>query len=325
MRAIVVDEAGGAESLALREVPDPVPGPGELLVRTRAIGVNFIDTYRRSGVYPTPFPHIPGVEGSGEVVAVGPDVVDHAVGDHVAWVDAPSSYAELVVVPDERALPMRALPFPEAAALGLQGMTAHYLAFSTYRIQPRDAVLVHAAAGGVGLMLTQLATLRRGTVVGTVSSPEKAALARSAGAAEVIRYDELTDLTAQLPELVREVTGGGAHVVYDGVGRATFDASLASLRRRGLLVLYGGSSGQVPAFDPQRLNAAGSVYLTRPTLAHYVDNVKDLQRRWAALRAWVTGGILDVRIGATFGLADAAGAHLALEGRATTGKVLLVP
>ena len=325
MRAIQATQAGGPDVLELVELPDPVPGPGELLVRVAAAGINFIDTYRRGGVYPMPFPHVVGSEGAGVVVGLGEDVSDVAEGDHVAWSDAPGSYAELVVVPAARAL--RVPPevgLDVAAALPLQGMTAHYLAFSTYPVQPGDVALVHAGAGGVGLLLTQLVVARGGRVVSTVSTAEKADLAREAGASHVIRYDELADLTAELPGLVRAANGGeGVHVVYDGVGRATFDASLASLRRRGMLVLFGGSSGQVPPFDLQRLNAAGSLYVTRPTLGDYVAERSELDERSDDLFGMGRDGTLTVRIGARFPLADAAAAHAALEGRETTGKVLL--
>lgn len=293
-------------------------------MRVTAAGVNFIDTYRRSGVYQTPFPHVPGGEGAGVVIAVGDGVGGLAVGDRIAWADAPASYAELVRVKASRALPVPdGVELDTAAALPLQGLTAHYLATSTYPVGEADVALVHAGAGGVGLLLTQLATARGARVITTVSSAEKEALSRAAGTAEVIRYDQLDDLTTQLPPLVRELSGGGVTVVYDGVGRATFDASLASLRRRGMLVLFGGSSGQVPPFDLQRLNAGGSLYVTRPTLAHYTVTTEELRGRADELFAAVLAGDLNVRIGARFALADAAAAHRALEGRETTGKVIL--
>lgn len=327
MRAIHATRAGGPEVLEFVEVPEPRPGPGELLVEVAAAGVNFIDTYRRCGVYPMPFPHVPGSEGAGRVVEVGPGVADVAVGDLVAWADAPASYAARVVVPAAVALAVPAgVDLRTAAALPLQGVTAHYLVNSTFRVEPGQDVLVHAAAGGVGLLLTQLATARGARVIGTVSTPEKESLARAAGAAEVIRYAELDDVTAELPPLVRALTGGkGVHVAYDGVGRVTFDASLASLRRRGMLVLFGGASGQVPPVNPQRLNAAGSVYLTRPKIGDYTVDRAELTWRAGELFAAVADGSLAVRVGATFALADAEEAHRALEGRRTTGKVLLVP
>ena len=259
------------------------------------------------------------------VEAVGREVREFAVGDLVAWASAPSSYAELVVVPE-----LVALRVPDgvteevAAALPLQGLTAHYLVTSTFPVLEGQDVLVHAGAGGVGLLLTQLASARGARVITTVGTPQKEALSRAAGAAEVIRYTELADLTDELPALVRDLTGGaGVHTVFDGVGRSTFDASLASLRPRGGLALFGASSGPVPPVDPQRLNAAGSVFLTRPTLGHHTATRQELTWRADELFAAVAAGTLDVRVGATFPLPDAAEAHRALEGRATTGKVLL--
>ncbi|MFB9956820.1 quinone oxidoreductase family protein [Cellulomonas denverensis] len=326
MHAIIATAAGGPDVLDFIEVDDPTPGPRDLLVRAVAAGVNFIDTYRRSGVYPMTYPHVVGSEGAGEVVAVGAQVEGFAVGDLVAWADAPSSYAELVVVPARVALPVPAGVDPlVAAALPLQGMTAHYLVASTFPVSEGQDVLVHAGAGGVGLLLTQLAVARGARVISTVGSPEKEELARAAGATDVIRYTELADLTEELPAIVRGLTGGkGVHTVFDGVGRSTFDASLASLRPRGGLALFGGASGQVPPVDPQRLNRAGSVFLTRPTLAHYTASPEETRWRVGELFDAVVGGTLDVRIGAQFPLEDAAEAHRALEGRATTGKVVLV-
>jgi len=324
MRAIQAGRAGGPDVLEPADLPQPSPGPGEVLVRTAAAGVNFIDTYRRGGVYPMPFPHIPGSEGAGVVTAVGDGVTDLAVGDRVAWADSPDSYAEFVRVKAARAIPVpEGVSLDVAAALPLQGLTAHYLATSTYPVQAGDTILVHAGAGGVGLLLTQLATARGARVITTVSTAEKERLSRAAGAAEVIRYDLLKDLTAELPGLVRELAGGGLPVVYDGVGRSTFDASLACLRPRGLMVLFGASSGPVPPFDLQRLNAGGSLYVTRPTLGHYISTTEELRGRAGELFAAVLAGTLQVRIGARFPLAEARGAHEALEGRATTGKVIL--
>jgi NADPH2:quinone reductase len=327
MRAIQAREAGGPEVLELVELADPTPGPGQVLVKVAAAGVNFIDTYRRGGVYPMPFPHVVGSEGAGEVVGLGDGVTDVAVGDRVAWSDAPASYAELTLVDAPRLVPVPAgVGDDVAAALPLQGMTAHYLVTSTYPVQPGDDVLVHAAAGGVGLLLTQLVIAHGGRVIATVSTAEKEALAREAGADVVIRYDQLGDLTAELPTLVKDATGGkGVAVVYDGVGKTTFDASLASLRPRGMMVLFGGSSGQVPPFDIQRLNSGGSLYLTRPTLGFYVATTDELRWRAKELFGAVEAGTLNVRIGARYPLADAAEAHRALEGRKTTGKVILVP
>jgi NADPH2:quinone reductase len=324
MRAIQAVRAGGPEVLDLVDLPDPVAGPGEVLVRASAAGINFIDTYRRGGMYPMPFPHVPGSEGAGVVTTVGDGVTDLAVGDRVAWADSPDSYAELVRVKAARALKVPdGVDLDVAAALPLQGLTAHYLATSTYPVQQGDWILVHAGAGGVGLLLTELATARGARVITTVSTAEKEELSRLAGAAEVIRYDLLKDLTSELPGLVRELAGGGLPVVYDGVGRSTFDASLACLRPRGLMVLFGASSGAVPPFDIQRLNSGGSLYLTRPTLGHYIATTEELRRRADELFGDVLDGTLHVRIGNRFPLADAAAAQRALEGRATTGKVIL--
>lgn len=327
MHAIRATAAGGPDVLELAELPDPEPGPGDLLVRVAGAGVNFVDTYRRAGVYPMSYPHVVGVEGAGTVVAVGADVTEFAVGDTVAWAEAPGSYAELAVVAEHQAVAVPpGVPLDIAAALPLQGMTAHYLVTSTFPVQPGQDVLVHAGAGGVGLILTQLAAARGARVITTVGSAEKEALSRAAGTADVIRYTELGDLVNELPALVRELTGGlGVHTVFDGVGKDTFDASLASLRRRGGLALFGGASGQVPPVDPQRLNSGGSLFLTRPTLSHYIATRDELTWRADELFTAVAAGALDVRIGARFPLAEAADAHRALEGRATTGKVVLVP
>ncbi|GIG38006.1 quinone oxidoreductase family protein [Cellulomonas pakistanensis] len=325
MHAILATEPGGPDVLVPDEIPDPLPGPRDLLVRLSAAGVNFIDTYRRTGAYPMPFPHVPGTEGSGVVEAVGREVREFAVGDLVAWASAPSSYAELVVVPEAVALRVPdGVPDEVAAALPLQGLTAHYLVTSTFPVLEGQDVLVHAGAGGVGLLLTQLAAARGARVITTVGTVEKEALSRAAGAADVIRYTELDDLATELPALVRDLTRGrGVHTVFDGVGASTFDASLASLRPRGGLALFGAASGPVPPFDPQRLNAAGSLFLTRPTLGHYTATRDELTRRADELFAAVAAGTLDVRVGATHPLPEAAEAHRALEGRATTGKVLL--
>ena len=327
MRAIQASAAGGPDVLELVDLPDPTPEPDEVVVRVVAAGVNFIDTYRRSGVYPMPFPHVVGSEGAGEVVAVGSDVSTLAVGDHVAWNAASDSYAELVRVRESAAILVpTGVDLQVAAAIPTQGITAHYLATSVFPLSAEHDVLLHAAAGGVGLLLTQLAAARGARVIATVGTPEKERLAREAGAADVIRYRELDDLTRDLPAEVRALTDGrGVHVVYDSVGKDTFDASLASLRRRGTLVLYGGSSGPVPPLDPQRLNHAGSLYLTRPTIGDFTATREELEWRARELFDAVLAGTLDVRIGATFSLAEAADAHRALESRSTTGKVLLLP
>ena len=325
MRAVVAQRPGGPEVLELVEVPDPQPGPGEVLVRVSVAGVNFIDTYRRSGVYRVSYPHVVGSEGAGEVIAVGPDVDLLHEGQRVCWSSSAGSYAELAVVKAADAIVVPPGADDEtAAALAMQGITAHYLTSSTVPLEAGDDVLLHAAAGGVGLLATQLATLRGARVIGTVGSPEKEALAREAGAAEVIRYRELDDLTHDLPPLVRGLTGGvGVRVAYDSVGKDTFDASLACVRPRGTLVLFGGSSGQVPPFDLQRLNAAGSLYVTRPSIGAYTQTREELDWRAGELFGLVADGMLSVRIGARFPLGAAAQAHRALEGRATTGKVLL--
>ena len=327
MHAVVAREPGGPEVLEYTEQPDPTPGPGQLLVRVAAAGVNFIDTYRRAGVYPMEYPHVVGVEGAGTVEALGDDVTGFAVGDRVAWHEGPGSYAELAAVDAAGVVPVPdGLELTTAAALPLQGITAHYLVRSTFEVQPGHDVLLHAGAGGVGLLATQLAVARGGRVLTTVSTPEKAALSAAAGAAHTIDYAALNDLTTELPALVRELTDDqGVHVVYDGVGRSTFDASLASLRPRGMLVLFGGASGQVPPFDPQRLNKAGSVFLTRPTIAHHTLTRSELEWRTSEVLGAAAQGDLEVRVGATYPLSDAAAAHEALEGRATTGKVLLTP
>ncbi|HET8994726.1 MAG TPA: quinone oxidoreductase [Rhodococcus sp. (in: high G+C Gram-positive bacteria)] len=321
MRAIQVAQHGGPEVLVPAELPDPEPGPGDLLVRTEAIGVNFIDTYFRTGMYSTDLPHIPGSEGTGTVVAIGADVDDISVGQRVAWCAAPGSYAELVRVPASVAVPVPdTVPAEQAASVLLQGMTAHYLIESTYPAQPGDTVLVHAGAGGVGLLLTQLAVAKGVRVITTVSTDEKETLSREAGAAEVLRYGE------DLAEQVRARTGGdGVAAVYDGVGAATFEASLASLRIRGTLALFGAASGAVPPFDLQRLNPAGSLFVTRPTLAHHTLTREELLWRSGDVFAAIAAGTLDIRVGATYPLADAARAHTDLESRRTTGSIVLLP
>lgn len=327
MRAIIASAPGGPEVLSLTDVADPQPAADEVVVRVAAAGVNFIDTYRRSGSYAMPFPHVVGSEGAGVVEQVGAEVTGMAPGDRVAWSSAPGSYAELVAVKAAHALVVPpAVSDQVAAALPLQGMTAHYLVTSSFRVEPGTTVLLHAGAGGVGLLLTQLAVARGAHVISTVGSAEKEALARAAGASDVIRYRELSDLTAELPALVRDLTNGrGVDAVYDSVGRDTFDASLASVSRRGTLVLFGASSGPVAPVDPQRLNAAGSVFLTRPKLDDHVADREELDWRASEVFGAVQDGTLDVRIGATYPLAHAAEAHRALESRSTTGKVLLLP
>ena len=322
MRAIQVTETGGPDVLRLAQLPDPEPGTGQLLVNVAAAGVNYIDTYHRSGAYPMPLPFVPGSEGAGTVIAVGADAGDIAVGDQVAWAAAPGSYAELAVVPAEQAVPVPAeVDTDIAGGCLLQGMTAHYLVVSVHAVAPGETVLVHAAAGGMGLLLTQLATARGARVIGTVSTVAKEQLARQAGAAEIIRYTEVDDVAAE----VRRLTGGdGVAAVYDGVGASTFDASLASLRPRGMLALYGAASGPVPPVDPQRLNSAGSVFLTRPKLADYVASREELLWRAGEVFEAIQAGSLRITIGGRYPLADAAQAHQDLQGRRTTGKLLLL-
>lgn len=320
--AVVVRATGGPEVLELAQVEPKQPGAGELLVNVRAAGVNYIDTYHRRGLYPMDLPFTPGNEGAGVVAAVGEDVADFAVGDHVAWAHSPGSYAQQAVVPAGSAFPVPdGIDDETAAAAMLQGLTAHYLVTSTYPVKPGDTVLVHAAAGGVGLLLVQVAKARGGKVIGTVSTAEKEELARQAGADEVIRYTEV-----DFAEEVARITGGaGVAAVYDGVGKDTFDMSMACLAPRGMLVLFGASSGPVPPVDPQRLNAAGSVFLTRPTLAHHIATPEEFRWRCDELFAAISADRLKIRIGGRYPLADVRRAHEDLEGRRTTGKLLLIP
>jgi NADPH2:quinone reductase len=320
MRAIVVNELGGPEVMAIGEHPDPAAGPGQVVVQVAAAGVNFIDIYRRSGVYKQPVPYVPGSEGAGTVVAVGEGVHEFSAGDHVAWCEGPGSYAERVAVAAGNAVPVpEGIDLKIAGAVMLQGLTAHYLCRSTFPVAEGTIAVVHAAAGGVGLLLTQMIKDLGGTVVATTSSTVKAALARQAGADFVTTYEEF-------PAVVREVTGGrGADVVFDGVGKATFDASLSVLRPRGTMVLFGGSSGQVPPFDLQRLNSGGSLYVTRPTLAHYAADRTELLWRASDIFEEIAKAGLHVRVGAEYPLAVAARAHEDLAGRRTTGKLILVP
>ncbi|MDQ6693691.1 MAG: quinone oxidoreductase [Chloroflexota bacterium] len=304
-------------------MPQPEPGPAEVRVRVEAAGVNFIDVYFRTGAYKgTALPFIPGQEAAGTVDALGSGVTEFGLGDRVAYAPhAGGGYAEFVVVPAARLVPVpSSVSMHTAAAVMLQGMTAHYLSHDTYPIQPGNTVLVHAAAGGVGGLLVQLAKRRGARVLATVSNLEKAALAREAGADEVINYAEV-DFAA---EVMRLTDGEGVHVVYDGVGKATFDGDLRSLRRRGYLVLYGQSSGAVEPVDPQVLNARGSLFLTRPTLVHYVATSSELLSRASDLFGLIEAGQLQVRVDRTFPLTGAADAHRYLEGRETRGKVLLV-
>ncbi|GAA2982342.1 quinone oxidoreductase family protein [Actinokineospora diospyrosa] len=321
-QAIVVSVNGGPEVLVPTEVPSREPGAGEVLVRVAAAGVNFIDTYQRGGVYKVPLPFTPGLEGAGTVEAVGPEVTTLAVGDRVAWAQSIGSYADQVIVPAAWAVPVPAAVTDEtAAATLLQGLTAHYLVTSTHPVREGDTVLVHAAAGGVGLLLVQLAKSRGARVIGTVSTPDKERLAREAGADEVIRYTE-EDFVTRTKALT---DGTGVAAVYDGVGATTFDGSLAVLKPRGVLALFGGSSGPVPPVDPQRLNAAGSVFLTRPTLAHHLATPEENRWRVDEVFGAVASGDLRVSITGRYALSDARQAHEDLESRKTTGKLLLLP
>jgi NADPH2:quinone reductase len=320
MHAIVARQSGGPEVLQLAEVDRPVPGPGQLLVKVAAAGVNFIDTYQRSGVYKVPFPFTPGSEMAGTVEATGDGVEDFSAGDRVATAEGARCYAGYTLLDQAKAYPVpEGVDDLTAAALPLQGMTAHYLINSSFRVEPGHTVLTHAGAGGVGLLLIQLLKEKGARVITTVSSDAKELLAREAGADHVLRY-------AGFPHHVRELTDGkGVDVVYDGVGRDTFDGSLSCLRTRGSLVLFGAASGPAPAFDPQRLNAGGSLTLTRPSMSHFLLN--EQERRWRSTEIFnaVAAGNLKVRIGGSYPLADARQAHEDLEGRRTTGKVLLVP
>lgn len=324
MHAATVAATGGPEVLEYAEVAVPEPGPGQVLVRVAAAGVNFIDIYFRSGVYPGQLPMVLGLEGAGVVEALGEGVTGFAAGDHVAWSDGNrGAYAEFDVVAAGRLV--RVPPGVEletAAAAMLQGMTAHYLVNSTWPLEAGQTALVHAAAGGVGLLLTQLAKAKGARVIGTTSTEAKEKQAREAGADEVIRYTEVDDLAAE----VRALTGGkGVDVVYDGVGASTFRASLGSLRPRGLLALFGGASGQVPPFDLQELNQGGSLFVTRPSLVHYIATREELEWRSGEILAAVADGSLKINIGARYPLGQAAEAHTALAGRQTTGKVVLLP
>jgi NADPH2:quinone reductase len=320
MKAIQIAQTGGPDVLRLADLPDPSPGPGQVLVRLSAIGINFVDTYHRGGLYPRAVPFVPGGEGAGEVVAVGDGVSGVVAGDRVASTDLAGAYAEHAVVAADRLVPLPAgVPDEVAAAVLLQGMTAHYLLHDSYPVRPGDPVLVHAAAGGMGLLLSQWGKALGARVIGTASTPEKVELARSAGANPVLGYDGFA-------AAVRDLTDGdGVAAVYDGVGRATFDESLASLRRHGVLVLYGQSSGPVPPFDLARLNSGGSLYVTRPTLGHFVSTPAELLSRAGDVLGRVAAGTLSVRIGGRYPLAEAARAHEDLEARRTTGKLLLIP
>jgi NADPH2:quinone reductase len=322
MHAIRIHETGSVEKMCAEEVPVPAPGLGEVRLRVEAAGVNFIDTYQRSGLYAVPLPHTLGLEAAGVVTAVGAGVTEFFVGDRVASVRVAGAYASEALAPAAHTVKLpEGFATRTAAALMLQGMTAHYLACDTFPLKAGDTALVHAGAGGVGLLLTQIAKLRGARVLATVGTDEKAALAREAGADAVCIYTR-----ENFPEAVKAFTGGrGVDVAYDAIGKDTFDGTLASLRPRGMFVSYGNASGPVAPFAPLVLAQKGSLFFTRPTLAHYTLTTAELQARAGELLGWVTAGKLKVRIGATFPLAQAAEAHRALEGRRTTGKVLLLP
>ena len=322
MKAIRVHAAGGPEVLKLEDVSEPQPKAGEAIVKIDAAGLNFIDVYQRSGLYKLNMPLTLGLEAGGTVTAVGSGVTDVKVGDKVAYTGVPGSYAQFAAVPADRLVVLpHGVSTKQGAAIMLQGMTAHYLACSTYPLKKGDACLVHAAAGGVGLILCQIARLRGAKVIGTVSTEEKAKLAREAGADETILYTK-QDFAAE----VKRITGGkGLQVVYDSVGKDTWDGSLNCLAPRGMIALYGQSSGPIGQIDPQILNTKGSLFLTRPSLNAYIATREELQQRAGELFGWIRDGKLKLRMEFEFPLKDAAEAHRALEGRKTTGKVLLIP
>jgi len=322
MKAIRVHAAGGPEVMKLEEVPDPKPGQGQVLVKLEAAGLNYIDVYFRSGQYKAPLPLTPGLEGAGTVTAVGPGVTDLKVGDRVAYTGIAGSYAQMNVAPADRLVKLPdGLSFRDGAAAMLQGLTAHYLITSTYPVKKGDTCLVHAAAGGMGLLLCQLGKMRGATVIGTVSTEEKAALAKQAGADHVINY-----ATQDFEAEVKRITGGkGVEVVYDGVGQTTFLKGLDCLKPRGLMALFGAASGPVGPLDLQLLNAKGSLFVTRPSLNHHIATREELVQRAGDVLGWIKDGKLKLRVELTFPLERAADAHRALESRKTTGKVLLLP
>jgi NADPH:quinone reductase len=319
-KAIVVEAYGGPEVLVPRDREPLTPGPGEVAVDVSACGVNYVDVYHRIGRYPNLLPFTPGSEAAGTVTAVGEGVTDLRPGDRVGWVNVLGTYAEQAVLPADRAIPLPdQLDDLTAAAILLQGTTAHYLVHDSYAVKPGDPVLVHAAAGGMGLFLIQLVKHLGGSVIGTASTEEKRQEARAAGADLAVGYDEV-------PDAVKSFTGGtGVAVVYDGVGKDTFDASLASLRLRGSFVSYGSASGPVPPVDPLRLSAAGSVFFSRPTLAHFIASRDELLARARDVFGWIADGVFTVRSTTRYPLSDASAAHRDLESRRTTGKLLLVP
>jgi len=322
MHAIQIRRTGGPDVLEYANVPEPEPGPGQVRIKLAAIGVNFIDIYYRIGLYPATLPLIPGEEGAGVVEKLGPGVVSLAVGDRVAYTGVGASYSELVVAQAERLVKLPAsISFVQGAAAMLQGMTAHYLSTATYPLKPDDVALVHAGAGGVGLLLTQMAKIRGATVISTVSTEQKAELSRKAGADHVIIYTKQNFL-----DEVTRITGNrGVSVVYDSVGRDTFEHSLNCLRPRGYLVLYGQSSGKVPPVDPQILNSGGSLFLTRPTLRDYIAGTDSLRMRAGEVFGWIESGRLSLRTEHNYPLSQAFVAQSELEGRRTTGKIVLIP
>jgi NADPH2:quinone reductase len=322
MQAIQILTTGSADVLTLRDLPTPTPGPGEALIRIEASGVNFIDTYFREGRYPAQLPYTLGQEAAGIVVAVAPDVTTVKAGDRVAWCGIPGTYAQLALAPVARlvAIP-EGITFHQAAAALIQGITAHYLVHSAYPVRSGDEVLIHAGAGGTGLLFIQMAKALGARVFTTVSTEEKAALARTAGADEIIFYTK-EDFAARVKQLT---SGRGLPVVYDSVGKTTFEGSLQSLRPRGMMVLFGGASGAVPPFDLIRLSTMGSLYVTRPTMKDYISTRADLEARANDVFDWVANGTLKLRLEHIYPLADAAHAHRDLESRKTTGKLLLIP
>jgi NADPH:quinone reductase len=322
MKAVRIHEFGGPEVMQYEEVPTPTPGAGQVLVKLAASGLNFIDVYQRTGLYPNDLPYGLGLEGSGTVAAVGAEVSGLGEGDPVAYTGVPGSYAEYVLAPATSLVRMPdGLDVQVGAAAMLQGMTAHYLAYTTYPLKAGDTCLIHAAAGGVGLILVQMAKQCGARVIGTVSTEEKAALAREAGADEMILYTQQDFET----EVKRLTDGKGVQVIYDSVAKDTFDKGLNCLAPLGYMVLYGQSSGPIPPFDPAILNAKGSLFLTRPSLFHYIADRASLEKRAGDVLGWIASGALKLRMEHTFALSDVAEAHRSLEGRKTTGKVLLIP
>ena len=322
MNAVRIHQFGGPEALVFEDIPQPTPKPNEAVVKVDAAGVNFIDIYQRTGIYKLALPTTLGLEGGGTVSAVGAEVKDVKAGDRVAWTSIPGAYAEFAAVPADRLVPLPAsVTTKQGAAAMLQGITAHYLAHSTYALKPGDTCLIHAGAGGVGLVLTQIAKLRGARVITTVSTGEKAALSRDAGADHVILYT-----TQDFEVEVKRITGGkGLPVVYDSVGLSTFEKSVNCLAPRGMLVLFGQSSGVVPPIDPQYLSQKGSLFFTRPTLVHYIATREELHSRARDLLDWIGAGKVRLRMEFEFPLKNAADAQQALAGRKTTGKVLLIP